>query len=66
VVRAADAVVAVGGEWGTLSEIAFAMKTGTPVIGVGTWELAREGRPVEGIVRATGAEEAVERALELA
>ncbi|HET9441822.1 MAG TPA: TIGR00725 family protein [Acidimicrobiales bacterium] len=39
VVRAADAVVAVGGEYGTLSEIAFALKTGTPVVGVGTWDL---------------------------
>src|SRR3954453_6992823 len=31
VVRAADALVAVGGEYGTLSEIALALKTGTPV-----------------------------------
>jgi len=38
VVRSADAVVAIGGEWGTLSEIAFAMKTGKPVVAVG-WEL---------------------------
>src|SRR6185503_6978054 len=33
VVRAADAVVAIGGEWGTLSEIALAIKNGTPVVG---------------------------------
>jgi uncharacterized protein (TIGR00725 family) len=39
VVRAADAVVAVGGAFGTLSEIALALKRGTPVIGLGTWEL---------------------------
>jgi len=39
VVRAADAVVAIGGEWGTLSEIAFARKTGKPVVGLGTWDL---------------------------
>jgi len=38
IVRSADAVVAVGGGWGTLSEIAFARKTGKPVVGVG-WEL---------------------------
>ena len=43
IVRAADAVVAIGGGWGTLSEIAFARKTGVPVVGVG-WEL--EGVPV--------------------
>jgi uncharacterized protein (TIGR00725 family) len=56
VVRAADAVIAIAGEWGTLSEIALAMKTGKPVVGLGTWEL-------DGIARANGAEDAVERAL---
>ena len=45
VVRAADAVVAVGGGWGTLSEIALALKTGVPVVGVGTWEPAIGGAP---------------------
>ncbi|MGH9277317.1 MAG: TIGR00725 family protein [Acidimicrobiales bacterium] len=39
VVRAADAVVAIGGEYGTLSEIAFALKIGTPVVGMATWAL---------------------------
>jgi uncharacterized protein (TIGR00725 family) len=49
VVRAADAVVAVAGEFGTLSEIALALRLGTPVVGLGTWELARAGRPVEAV-----------------
>jgi uncharacterized protein (TIGR00725 family) len=66
VVRAADAVIAVSGEWGTLSEIALALKMGRPVVGLATWELAKGGSPVEGIVRATTPEEAVARALELA
>ena len=65
VVRAADAVVAIGGGWGTLSEIALAMKTGVPVVGVGTWEVARDGEPVPGIVSAADAREAVELALSL-
>jgi uncharacterized protein (TIGR00725 family) len=39
VVRAADAVVAVGGGHGTLSEVALALKLGRPVIGLGTWEV---------------------------
>lgn len=39
VVRAADALVAVGGSWGTLSEIALAKQAGKPVAGVGGWEL---------------------------
>ena len=39
VVRAADALVAVGGAWGTLSEIAFARKVGKPVVGIDSWDL---------------------------
>ena len=39
VVRAADAVVAVGGGYGTLSEIALALKAGKRVVGIGTWEI---------------------------
>ena len=39
IVRAADVVLAVGGAYGTLSEIALALRTGVPVVGVGTWSL---------------------------
>lgn len=39
VVRAADAVIAVGGAYGTLSEIALALRTNVPVVGLGTWAL---------------------------
>jgi uncharacterized protein (TIGR00725 family) len=39
VVRAADALVAVGGGYGTLSEIAFALKAGRRVVGLGTWDV---------------------------
>jgi uncharacterized protein (TIGR00725 family) len=46
VVRAADAVVAVGGEYGTLSELALALKAGKPVVGVRTWELGRDPDPI--------------------
>jgi uncharacterized protein (TIGR00725 family) len=63
IVRTAAAVIAVGGEFGTLSEIAFALKLGRPVIGLGTWELAKEGHPSQAIVRAETAEEAVRLAL---
>ena len=66
VVGSADAVVAVGGEFGTLSEIALALKAGTPVIGIGTWELARGGVAVDGVVAVAGPGEAVALALELA
>jgi uncharacterized protein (TIGR00725 family) len=39
VVRAVDAVVAIGGGHGTLSEVALALKLGRPVVGLGTWEV---------------------------
>jgi predicted Rossmann-fold nucleotide-binding protein len=65
-VRAADAVIAVAGEYGTLSEIGFALKTGKPVVGLETWELARGGEPDPGIVVAADPADAVERALALA
>jgi uncharacterized protein (TIGR00725 family) len=64
VVRSADALIAVGGEWGTLSEIAFAMKMGKRVVGLHTWELSREGLSVDGILRADSPEDAVRLALE--
>ncbi|HEX2050242.1 MAG TPA: TIGR00725 family protein [Actinomycetota bacterium] len=66
VARAVDVVVAVGGEFGTLSEIAFALRAGTPVVGLGTWELRRRGRPVDAIVAASSPRDAVETALRLA
>lgn len=66
VVRAADAVVAVGGAYGTLSEIALALKGGTPVVGLNTWELARGGAPDAGVVAVHSAAEAARTALDLA
>lgn len=66
VVRAADAVIAISGEFGTLSEIALALKMGKPVVGLSTWELSKGGRPVDAIVRANSPEEAVRVALEAA
>jgi uncharacterized protein (TIGR00725 family) len=61
VVRAADALVAVGGAWGTLSEIAFARAAGKAVFGVGSWELGRDG-----VTAAADGAEAAERAVEAA
>ena len=59
VVRAADALVAVGRGWGTLSEIALALKAGKPVAGVGSFEL-------EGVADAASGAEAAALALERA
>jgi hypothetical protein len=55
-VRGADAVVAIGGAYGTLSEIALALQAGTRVVGLGTWEIG-------GVVAAGSAQEAVALAL---
>jgi uncharacterized protein (TIGR00725 family) len=57
VVRAADALIAVGGGYGTLSEIALALKAGKPVVGVGTWD-------IDGVVAAPDARDAVETVLQ--
>ena len=59
VVGAAQAVIAVGGEYGTLSEIAFALKIGKPVIGLRTWQLAREGRMEKAFIEVSTPSEAV-------
>ncbi|MDD1683914.1 MAG: TIGR00725 family protein [Methanoregula sp.] len=56
VVLSADAVIAVGGSYGTLSEIAFALRTGRPVYGINTWD-------IEGVVSCSSPEEAVTRAV---
>jgi uncharacterized protein (TIGR00725 family) len=62
VVASGDAVIAVGGEWGTLAEIGFARKLGRPVVVLAPgWEIEREG-----IERAASPAEAVELALRLA
>ena len=60
VARSADAVIAVGGEFGTLSELALALKMRTPVIGLGTWELGRDDLDRDPIVRAESVDEAIE------
>ncbi len=66
VVRTADVVIAVSGEFGTLSEIALALKMGRPVVGLDTWELSKAGAPIGAIVRASTPAEAVAKALALA
>lgn len=64
VVRTSDALIAVGGEFGTLSEVALALKIGRPVVGIGTWTLAHPKVSVDPVLRAGGAAHAVELALE--
>jgi uncharacterized protein (TIGR00725 family) len=66
VVRSAQAVIAISGEYGTLSEIAHALKLGIPVVGLRTWQLAKDSLQREEIIRAQTPQEAVQRALALA
>ena len=63
VVRAADALVAIGGGWGTLSEIALALRAGLPVIGLRTWTPAKEHGEVPGVHAMQDPREAVEEAV---
>lgn len=65
IVQSADAVIAVGGSWGTLSEIALAMRRGTiPVVTLEGWQILNPaGMPVPGITAAGSPEEAVDLAL---
>ncbi len=60
VVRAADAVVAVGGSWGTLSEIALAMRSGTPVVCIGGWRVSDHSGATVPLPTAASAAEAVD------
>jgi uncharacterized protein (TIGR00725 family) len=60
VVRAADALIAIGGEFGTLSEIALALKAGKTVVGLSTWPIDRDPDPIR---RAADPTEAVKLAL---
>ena len=62
VVHSSDAIIAIDGAYGTLSEIALALKMGVPVIGLGTWQLRAPDGSVPPIVPAQTAAEAVEKA----
>ena len=63
VVKSAEAVIAIDGSYGTLSEIAHALQSGIPVIGLNTWSLSQNGKPDNSIILAQNAVEAVDKAL---
>ncbi|MBI2979780.1 MAG: LOG family protein, partial [Chloroflexi bacterium] len=65
VVKSARAVIAIGGSYGTLSEIAHARQSGIPVIGLNTWSLSRNNQPDDSIIPARNPTEAVKKALDL-
>jgi len=63
VVKSAQAVIAIGGSYGTLSEIGHALRSSIPVIGLNTWSLSRNGQPDNSIIPAQNPAEAVRKAL---
>jgi uncharacterized protein (TIGR00725 family) len=66
VVRSSNAVIAVGGGYGTLSEIALAMKCGIPVVGLKTWRAGQDEGLEAPAVTAGTPEEAVAKAISAA
>ena len=66
VVKSAGAVIAIGGGYGTLSEIAHALQSNIPVIGLNTWSLSNKNGPDKSIIVVNNPIEAVNRALDVA
>lgn len=64
-VRTCDAVIAIHGSRGTLSEISFALRLGVPTVGLHTWELRKNGKIDPGICAVESPREAVQTALRL-
>ncbi len=65
VVKSAQAVIAIDGSYGTLSEISHALQSGIPVIGLDTWVLSRKGQADTAIIPAQDPAEAVKKAISL-
>ena len=65
VVKSAQAVIAVSGSYGTLSEIGHALQSGIPVIGLNTWSLSKSGKLNSSITPAENPTDAVEKAFDL-
>jgi uncharacterized protein (TIGR00725 family) len=66
VVKSAQAVIAIGGSYGTLSEISHALQSGIPVISLNTWALSKNDQQDNSIITAQSPTEAVNKALSLA
>ncbi len=66
VVKSGRAAIAIGGAYGTLSEIGHALGDGIPVIGLKTWELSQDGQDDHSIITASDPADAVEKAISAA
>ena len=65
IVKSAEAVIAIGGGYGTLSEIGHALRNGLPIVGLNTWRLSRNDQPNTSIIYVQNPIEAVDMALSL-
>jgi uncharacterized protein (TIGR00725 family) len=63
IICSADAAIAIGGEFGTLSEIGFTLKLKKPVIGLGTWKITPPKKLSRGIILADSPGQAVDHAV---
>ena len=66
IVLTAEALIAVDGGYGTLSELGFALQFARPVVGIGTWHFGNGTDDDASIVRCDNAVEAVDKAIEMA
>jgi hypothetical protein len=65
VVKSSQAVIAIDGSYGTLTEIGHALQNGIPVIGLETWEISMDGKADQSIIIAKNPKEAVDKAMEM-
>ncbi len=63
--KSSDVVIAIGGSFGTLSEIGLALKSGKRVISINSWNINRDGVKMDNYLKVDSAEEAVELAFNL-
>lgn len=65
VVKSSQAIIAIDGSYGTLTEIGYALQSGIPVIGLDTWTFSNKNQPDCQIINADSPEDAVELALSM-
>ena len=65
VVKSSQAIIAIDGSYGTLTEIGYALQSGIPLIGLNTWSVSIDGRVEKNIIPAKNPKEAVEKAIAL-
>lgn len=65
VVKSSQSVIAIGGSYGTLTEIGYALQGGVPVIGINTWSLSKNGKINRSIITAEDAIDAVCKAFDM-